>query len=241
MAEPTWLTSSAITQPEPYKHLSTTTVSGSSTTNIVLQSTTASADDNTWAFYHHLFMIMKYSCNTSADNEEICFELNNDAVTTTAYLTNYRGDSAGYQGTTQRNGGGSSTGSLANIGGLGVYSTNPNAAGTNGQGYFWNARTWFYNINQCSARNVQSWYGGYTSSESPPSSDGNSYAMGAYSTFTHGLQNEHTYSASNTDYIRGAYGVDPLTEIDIYISGGGNFIAGTEVDLYGVFWKMDET
>ena len=241
MAEPTWLTSSAITQPEPYKHLSSTTVSGSSTTNIVLQSTTASADDNTWAFYHHLFMVMKYSCNTSADNEEICLELNNDSVQTTATETNYRGDSRRYQGSTQRNRSMSDTGSMSNIGGFGVYTANPSSAGTNGQGYFWNALVWFYNINQCSARNISGWSGGYCSGESPPSSSWNSYACGGYFNFTHGMQNEHTYNATNTDYIRGAYGVDPLTEIDIYISGGGNFIAGTSVDLYGVFWNMDET
>ena len=267
MAEPTWMNSAGvITQPDAYKYLASNTVSGSTTTNIVFQ-TNDTADDGNWSFYKHLFMVGVYMVDSAttyaADGNEICIELNNDQSSKTDFSgswqlqSNWRNIGHGTRDTMQFNTSfGDSYDPGSTIGTLGDYS----GAVSEVQGDTLQAPLmawiWFYNHNSTQSKVMYTHYGGWTddSGSATPSSyiDG---PVRAWNCMVWGMQNEDTYSASNLNYVPGpgynygnttvsgtAYGktkgVEPITEIDLYVSDGENWIAPTRWDLYGVFPNM---
>ena len=260
MAEPTWMNSSGvITQPDAYKWLASNTVSGSTTTNVVFQ-TTNTADDNNWGFYKHLFMIGVYEADSatsySSGGNDVCIELNNDGTSNgsaaPSSISNWRNFGYGYHDTNNVNNQfGDNYNPGSQIGTIGDRS----GAVSEIQGdtlqapfMFW---LWFYNHNSNQSKVMYTHYGGWTddSGGATPSNyvDG---PVRAYNTMLWGAQNEHTYSASNQHMIQGpgwnygstAYGksagTDPITEIDLYLSDGENWIAPSRFDLYGVFPNM---
>ena len=240
MAAPTWMTSSAITPPDPWVHLQTTTVSGSSTANVIFQ-TTDSNDVNNWEYYEHLVLVSIVHSQTSVNPTWFRVTLNDDTGTVSSgtyptgtmidrdYIHYHSGNSNG-----SANSVGNSNNTQYEYGTIG----GTDGAGRDGaSGIHWGGWiSYFMNVNSTATKQIFNYGGKFDSAEAGP-------FIG--STWWGGLVNNTGYQASNADGARPSRANGPITKIDLHVvdnSGTAvasqNFRAGSAFYLYGLHWDM---
>ena len=239
MAAPTWMTSSAITPPDPWVSLGSAHV-GAGSANIVFQ-TTDSNDVNNWEYYEHLVLVSIVASVSSTNPTWFRVTLNNDTGTPDSgtyptgtmidrnYIHYHSGNSNGspsHQGNT-----GNTQYEYGTIGGT-------DGAGRDGaSGIHWGGWvTYIMNVNSTATKQLFSFGGRFDSVESGP-------FIG--STFWGGLVNADGYQGSNADTAKATQANGPITEIDLHVvdnSGSAvasqDFRGGSSFYLYGLHWDM---
>ena len=246
MAEPTWMTASTITQPDPWVHLSTSTASGGSTAALTF-TTTDSNDVNNWEYYRHLAVVLTFNSNsTDSAESHLRYHLGDDTYGTFDSGVTYpsgtpNGPSRNYWHYLQGNFAGWGSGTNGNASpssgdansrfNYGVASFAP----TESADYWAGVVHYFYDINSANAQMSMSYGGFFATSEKGPFLGCDMF----------GNENTYVFSGTNTELTRHLRKFHrPITKIQYSMNETNSpydaltFKDDSSASLYGLHRKM---
>ena len=250
MATPTWMTASTITQPDPWVHLSTSTVPGGGASALTF-TTTDGVDVNNWEYYQHLAVVLTYnSTSTSGSESQLRYHLGDDTYGdhpepydpgsdypdgtvqngSRHWWHYHQGNFSGYGGGTHGNSSPSSSDAASRF----QYGMAAHAP-TESADYWAGVMHYFYDVNSANAKMSMSYGGFFAATEKGPFLGCDMFG------------NENTYIFSASNQARNKHDRTfhrPITKIQYSMNESNSpytaltFAEHSSASLYGLHWKM---